>query len=58
MRRKVVLEDEYGDRQTGVEHPARMSDEPGTITVNGTNWYTTVWHAHGWRVVSAGEWEE
>lgn len=55
MRRDVVLEDEWGDHHRGVEHTG-PSDEPGTITVNGTCWYTTRWRQLGWVTVEAGEW--
>lgn len=55
--RNVVLEDAHGDHHRGVEHPGR-SDEPPTITVNGTSWYMTTWARDGWKIISAGEWEE
>lgn len=56
MRRNVLLQDEYGDTQRGVQHMGR-SDEPSKITVNGTTWYLTVWFIRGWAIVESGEWE-
>jgi hypothetical protein len=55
--RNVVLEDAYGDHHRGVEHLGK-SDEPPTITVGSTRWYTTTWTREGWVRVWAGEWEE
>ena len=55
--RNVVLEDEYGDHHRGVQHMTATSDEPDTITVNTTCWYTTTWTRAGWVVVEAGDWE-
>jgi hypothetical protein len=53
--RNVTLEDGFGDRLAGVER-VWMSDEPPTITVNGTCWYTTTWTREGWSVVEESEW--
>lgn len=57
MHRRVILEDEFGDHHRGVEHTGR-SDEPDTITVGSTVWYTTTWRRNGWTVVEAGEWQQ
>jgi len=57
MHRNVLIRDEFGDTHRGVQHEGR-SDEPSTITVNGTCWYATTWRRDGWDVVEAGEWEE
>lgn len=58
MRRKVVLRDEFGDQIAGIEHPARASDMPSTITVNGTTWWPEVWARHGWHITERGDWEQ
>ena len=56
MHRNVLIQDGFGDTHRGVEHTGR-SDEPATITVNATCWYTTTWVREGWEVVEAGPWE-
>jgi len=56
MRRSVKLENAFGDIYDGVEHPGR-SDEPATITVGATTWYTTTWRREGWATIWIGDWE-
>jgi len=56
MHRNVLIRDEFGDTHRGVQHEGR-SDEPSTITVNGTCWYATTWTRYGWSVAEFGEWE-
>jgi hypothetical protein len=58
MHRNVVLIDDYGDTQRGVERFPVRSDEPAAITVGSTEMWLTVWKSRGWSVAWVGEWEE